>query len=92
MLEKRGIPSNGRVLQEKWRVKYQDQQQIQRPAHILVLEIARRLGVGRLKVYAMLEACLVPGIRFGRKWIITRFAYENWERTCGVRSLTVEVQ
>ena len=63
-----------------------------RPAHIQVPEIAYRLGVGRLKVYAMLEAGLIPGIRFGRKWIITRFAYEAWERTCGVRASSAEVQ
>jgi excisionase family DNA binding protein len=63
-----------------------------RPTNIRVPEIARRLGVGRLKVYAMLEAGLIPGIHFGRKWIITRFAYENWERTCGVKVPPTGVQ
>jgi excisionase family DNA binding protein len=65
---------------------------VQRPTSIRVPEIARRLGVGRLKIYAMLEAGVIPGIHFGRKWIITRFAYENWERTCGVKASIVEVQ
>ena len=50
-----------------------------------VPEIARRLRIGRLAVYAMLEVGILPGIRVGRRWIITRHAYEQWERTCGTR-------
>jgi hypothetical protein len=34
-------------------------------------------------VYGMLEQGILPGIRLGRRWIITRHAYEQWERTCG---------
>ncbi len=49
-------------------------------------EIARRLNIGRLAVYAMLEQGLLPGIRLGRRWIVTRHAYEKWERTCGMRA------
>jgi excisionase family DNA binding protein len=48
-------------------------------------EIARLLGVGRLSVYAMLERGIIPGIRLGRRWIITRQAFELWERTCGLK-------
>jgi hypothetical protein len=33
----------------------------------------------------MLEQGILPGIRLGRRWIITRHAYEQWERTCGMR-------
>jgi excisionase family DNA binding protein len=55
-------------------------------ARISVPEIALRLGVGRLAVYAMLEKQIIPGIRLGRQWIVTRPAYEQWERTCGMRS------
>jgi hypothetical protein len=33
----------------------------------------------------LLEQGIIPGIRLGRRWIITRHAYEHWERTCGVR-------
>jgi excisionase family DNA binding protein len=51
-----------------------------------VEEIARRLDIGRLAVYAMLDRGILPGIRLGRRWIITRHAYEEWERTCGTRS------
>ena len=53
-------------------------------SRISVPEIAQRLDVGRLAVYAMLEQGLLPGIRLGRRWIITRHAYERWERTCGM--------
>ena len=51
-----------------------------------VEEIARRLEIGRLAVYTMLEQGILPGIRLGRRWIITRHAYEQWERTCGMRT------
>jgi len=50
---------------------------------ISVPEIARRLNIGRQAVYAMLEQGIIPGIRLGHRWIVTRFAYEQWERTCG---------
>jgi excisionase family DNA binding protein len=48
-----------------------------------VEEIAHRLDIGRLAVYAMLEQGIIPAIRLGRRWIVTRHAYEQWERTCG---------
>ena len=54
-----------------------------RSSRMLVPDIARRLDIGRLSVYAMLEQKILPGIRLGRRWIITRHAYEQWERTCG---------
>lgn len=57
----------------------------QRTARISVAEIARRLDVGRLTVYAMLEQGILPGIHLGRRWIVTRHAYMEWERTCGTR-------
>jgi excisionase family DNA binding protein len=49
-------------------------------------EIAARLQIGRIAVYSMLEQRIIPGVRVGRRWIITRHAYKQWERTCGVRS------
>jgi excisionase family DNA binding protein len=52
---------------------------------IAVTEIAHRLGVGRLAVYAMLERGIIPGVRLGRRWIVTQAAYAKWERTCGTR-------
>ena len=57
-------------------------------SRISVPEIAKRLDVGRLAVYTMLEQGIMPGIRLGRRWIITRHAYEQWEHTCGMQSRT----
>jgi excisionase family DNA binding protein len=54
-------------------------------SRISVQEIAWRLGIGRRAVYEMLQQRVMPGIRVGWKWIITRHAYEAWERTCGMR-------
>ena len=53
-------------------------------ARMTVEEIARRLDIGRLAVYTMLEQGIIPAIRLGRRWIVTRHAFENWERTCGM--------
>lgn len=55
-------------------------------ARITVQEIATRLNVGRRAVYALLEQGIIPGIRLGQRWLITRHAYEQWERTCGMRA------
>ncbi len=55
-------------------------------SRISVPEIARRLRIGRLAVYSMLEQGIIPGLRLGRRWIVTRDAYLSWERTCGVRA------
>ena len=57
-------------------------------SRISVLEIARRLNIGRLAVYSMLEKGIIPGLRLGRRWIITRQAYLTWESTCGVQAGT----
>ena len=53
-------------------------------ARMTVEEIAQRLDLGRLAVYTMLEQGIIPAIRLGRRWIVTRHAFENWERTCGM--------
>ena len=52
-------------------------------ARMTVEEIARSLDIGRLAVYTMLKQGIIPAIRLGRRWIVTRHAFENWERTCG---------
>jgi excisionase family DNA binding protein len=52
-------------------------------------EIRSRLGIGRMAIYGMLERGQLPGIRVGRRWIVTRQAYERWERTCGIREDSV---
>jgi excisionase family DNA binding protein len=53
---------------------------------ISVIEIAERLALGRQTVYAMLAEKIIPAIRLGRRWVVTRYAYEEWERSCGVAS------
>ena len=63
-----------------------DPQPEPRSNRISVEEIARRLSIGRLSVYSMLERGIMPGIRLGRRWIITRHAYNQCERTCGMRA------
>jgi excisionase family DNA binding protein len=55
-------------------------------ARMTVEEIARRLDIGRLAVYTMLEQGIIPAVRLGRRWIVTRHAFDTWERTCGMRS------
>ena len=50
---------------------------------ISVAEIATRLSIGKLAVYAMLEHHIIPAIRRGRRWIVTRSAYNEWEQICG---------
>jgi len=57
-------------------------------SRISVPEIAQRLDIGRLAVYSLLKQGIMPGIRLGRRWIVTRHAYEAWERTCGMRDGT----
>src|ERR1700735_3172423 len=54
-------------------------------SRISALEIARRLNIGRLAVYSMLEQGIIPGLRLGRRWIITRQAYLTWASNCGLR-------
>lgn len=63
-------------------------------SRISIPEIAKRLSIGRLAVYAMLEQGILPGVRLGRRWIVTRQAYERWERwerSCGTTGLPGQV-
>jgi excisionase family DNA binding protein len=60
-------------------------------SRISIPEIAKRLSIGRLAVYEMLEQGLLPGLRLGRRWIVTRHAYEHWERTCGTTGFQGQV-
>jgi excisionase family DNA binding protein len=56
---------------------------VQTSNRFTVMQIAKRLGLGKMAVYGMLEYGIIPGIRVGKRWIITRHAYEQWEKTCG---------
>jgi excisionase family DNA binding protein len=56
-------------------------------SRITVVEVAKRLGIGKMAVYGMLGKGILPALRVGRRWIITRQAYEQWERTCGIKAV-----
>lgn len=57
---------------------------------ISVHEIAKRLSLGRIAVYRMLTHRLIPAIRLGKRWVVTRHAFEDWERNCGKRAIVLE--
>ena len=57
-----------------------------RPSRITIEEICEDLGLGRERVTAMLKAKIIPNVKLGRTWLVTKFAYENWKRTCGEAS------
>jgi excisionase family DNA binding protein len=46
-------------------------------SRLSVGEIARRLAVSKMTVCEMLEKGILPGIRLGRRWIITRHKSEG---------------
>lgn len=53
-------------------------------ARIQVPEICRRLELGRRSVYGLLEAKIIPAMRVGHRWVVARYAYEEWEKNFGV--------
>ncbi len=53
-------------------------------SRVTVDEIAHDLNLGRVRVYEMLNQHIIPNIRVGRSYLITRHAYEEWKKTCGV--------
>jgi len=50
---------------------------------ITVPEICSRLGICEETVYAMLTDGTIPNIRYGRRFIVSRTAYERWEGSIG---------
>jgi excisionase family DNA binding protein len=65
--------------------------EVQQSTRVSIPEIAKRLQIGRQAVYGMLERGIIPGIRFGHRWIVTRYAYERWEKTCGAQTALTSV-
>jgi excisionase family DNA binding protein len=55
-----------------------------------IKEIMERLAIGRDSVYAMLRTGQLPAIRVGGRgqWLVTRHAFETWEKTNGMRTGT----
>lgn len=50
---------------------------------ITIPEIAERLDVCEETVYDLCKRRIIPSIRPGRRFIISRTAYEKWEATIG---------
>jgi excisionase family DNA binding protein len=50
---------------------------------ITIPEISERLGICEETVYDMLRDRKIPNIRYGRRFIVSRTAYERWEATIG---------
>jgi excisionase family DNA binding protein len=55
---------------------------------ITVPEISERLGICEDLIYGLLRSKAIPNIRYGRKYIVSRAAFEHWERTIGEESHT----
>lgn len=51
-----------------------------------VREISERLGICEETVYDMLRSRTIPNLRYGRRFIISRAAYEKWEASIGEAS------
>jgi excisionase family DNA binding protein len=56
---------------------------------ITVPEIAGRMGICEETVYDMLRKHEIPNLRHGRRFIVTRTAFERWESTIG-EAVTVQ--
>jgi excisionase family DNA binding protein len=50
---------------------------------ITVPEISERLGICEDTIYEMLRSKAIPNIRRGRRYIVSRAAFEHWEQTIG---------
>ena len=53
-------------------------------SRVTVEEITHDLGLGRITVYKMLAERVIPNIRVGRAYLVTRHAYEEWKKTVGM--------
>lgn len=51
---------------------------------LTVVEVGRLLGVSRPKLMQLLRDGVVPNVKHGRKYIITRQAFERWQGECGL--------
>lgn len=54
------------------------------PSRVTVEEITSDLGLGRVRVYQMLDLKIIPNIKVGQRYLVTRHAYEEWKKTCGL--------
>lgn len=61
-------------------------------SRMTVQEIAGRLAVGQMAVYRMLEEKIIPAVRVGKRWVVTRKAFEKWEESCGLQGVQGRVE
>jgi excisionase family DNA binding protein len=61
-------------------------------SRMTVQEIAGRLAVGEMAVYRMLEKKIIPAVRVGKRWLVTRKAFEKWEESCGLQGVQERLQ
>jgi excisionase family DNA binding protein len=40
-------------------------------------EVAERLGIGKNQAYALVQLEKIPALRFGRRWLIPRVAFDK---------------
>lgn len=45
---------------------------------LTVKEVAKQLGLGINQTYAACERGQIPSMRFGRRWVIPKSAFERW--------------
>jgi excisionase family DNA binding protein len=44
---------------------------------LTVDDVATRLGIGRNQAYAAIQLGHIPALRFGRRWLVPRAAFER---------------
>jgi excisionase family DNA binding protein len=86
--EMRSLYASGRTCQQ---TAFEDRVVNVNQHRISIPEIAKSLSIGRFAVYSMLEQGILPGVRLGPRWIVTRHACEQWERTCGTTGFQRQV-
>ena len=52
---------------------------------ITVTDMALELGVGQRKIYAMLHENLIPHLRSGALYLVSRAAWDLWLSTLGIQ-------
>ncbi len=60
-------------------------------SRVTVQDIMADLQIGKHSVYQMLDSNIIPGIRLGRGWLVTRNAYDRWKETCGTPNVNETV-
>lgn len=59
---------------------------------VTIAEIMADLAIGKPAVYRMLGDRVIPNIRVGQKFIVTRAAYDAWKQRCGTDQASVQLQ